>query len=95
MSADAHDTKPTVGLIGLGNLGKPMALSLLDAGYQLVVNSLSKAEADDLVSRGATWVDTVAEIGAQSDVVITVLPGPTQVRDIMIGQRGEIGRAHV
>ena len=30
---------------------------------------------------GSTWVDTVAEIGAQSDVVITVLPGPAQVRD--------------
>ena len=90
MSANATDTKPTVGLIGLGNLGNPMALSLLDAGYPIVVNSLSKAEGENLIARGAVWVDTVAEMGARSDVLITVLPGPAQVRQIMIGDGGAL-----
>ncbi|MEN9824161.1 MAG: hypothetical protein RLZ04_2587 [Actinomycetota bacterium] len=81
---------PTVGMIGLGNLGHPMSLSLLDAGYPLVVNSLSRAEAAELESRGATWADTGAEVGAASDVLITVLPGPAQVREILIGANGAL-----
>jgi 3-hydroxyisobutyrate dehydrogenase len=85
MSNHAADTLPTIGLIGLGNLGKPMASSMLDAGYRLVVHSLSKTEAEELLARGSVWADTVAEVAAQVDVLITVLPGPAQVRDIMIG----------
>lgn len=81
---------PTVGIIGLGNLGNPMAVSALAAGYPLVVHSLSRAEADNLLAAGATWADTVAQVGEQSDVVITVLPGPAQVREIMIGEGGAL-----
>lgn len=81
---------PVVGLIGLGNLGAPMAQSALEAGYRLVVHSLSRDEADQLVARGATWVDSVAEVGARSDVLITVLPGPRQVREVLIGAGGAL-----
>lgn len=84
--------KHNVGLIGLGNLGKPMALSLLDAGYELVVNSLNKSESDDLVKRGATWADTAAEVASRVAVLITVLPGPPQVREIMIGSGGALAQ---
>jgi len=81
---------PTVGLVGLGNLGHPMALSLLAAGHPLVVNSLARSEADDLVARGAVWADTAAALAPQVDVLITVLPGPAQVRDIMVGSGGAL-----
>lgn len=67
-----------------------MALSALAAGFPMVVHSLSKKEAENLVQRGAVWADSVAEVGAESDVVITVLPGPRQVRDIMIGDGGAL-----
>jgi len=90
MSVDATAAPPTVGFIGLGNLGNPMALSLLDAGYRLVVHSLSTTEAANLVARGAVWADTVAQVGTRSDVLITVLPGPSQVREIMIGTEGAL-----
>ena len=83
-------TLPTVGMIGLGNLGNPMALSLVEAGYPLVVHSLSSAEAANLLAKGAVWADSVADVGAQSDVLITVLPGPAQVREIMIGEGGAL-----
>lgn len=79
---------PTIGLIGLGNLGNPMAVSALSAGYGFVVYSLDRREAENLLALGATWADSAAEVGARSDVVITVLPGPRQVRDIMIGSGG-------
>ena len=89
MSGDGA-AKPTVGIIGLGNLGNPMAASALAAGYPLVVHSLSKHEAHNLLAVGAEWVDSVADVGARSDVVITVLPGPAQVREIMIGDGGAL-----
>jgi 3-hydroxyisobutyrate dehydrogenase len=63
-----------------------MAVSALSAGYDFVVHSLDKREADNLLALGASWVDSAAEVGAQSDVVITVLPGPREVREIMIGR---------
>ena len=81
---------PTIGLIGLGNLGGPMAVSAIASGYKMIVHSLSRSEADHLESRGAIWADTVAELAAQSDVVITVLPGPPQIREIMIGKGGAL-----
>lgn len=90
--SDASTTTPTVGIIGLGNLGNPMAVSALAAGYRLVVHSLSKQEAANLLDRGAVWADTVGDLAAQSDVVITVLPGPAQVRDIMIGSGAALER---
>ena len=64
---------PTIGLIGLGNLGNPVALNLLEAGYPLLIHSLARAEAANLLARGATWADSVAEIGARSDVLITMI----------------------
>ena len=81
---------PVIGLIGLGNLGNPMALSALSAGYEMVVHSLAKDEAANLLERGAKWAESVAEVGAQSDVVITVLPAPKHVREIMIGAGGAL-----
>jgi 3-hydroxyisobutyrate dehydrogenase len=90
MTEPTKGVLPVVGLIGLGNLGNPMALSALAAAYKMVVHSLSKAEATNLLERGAKRVDSVAEVGAQSDVVITVLPAPKHVREIMIGSGGAL-----
>ena len=90
MNDSKMQSLPTIGLIGLGNLGNPMALSALAAGYEMVVHSLSKAEATNLLERGAKWADSVAEVGATSDVVITVLPAPQHVRQIMIGTGGAL-----
>lgn len=88
MTNTSKQLLPTVGLIGLGNLGNPMALSALAAGYDLVVHSLDRREAENLIARGARWADSAADVGARSDVVITVLPGPREVREIMIGSGG-------
>jgi 3-hydroxyisobutyrate dehydrogenase len=88
MNSQNSNSLPTVGLIGLGNLGNPMAVSALSNGYNMVVHSLNKSEADNLIALGATWSNSAAEVGQQSDVVITVLPAPHHVRDIMIGSGG-------
>jgi 3-hydroxyisobutyrate dehydrogenase len=88
MNSQSSNSLPIVGLIGLGNLGNPMAISALSNGYNMVVHSLNKSEADNLIALGATWANSAAEVGQQSDVVITVLPAPHHVRDIMIGSGG-------
>ena len=46
-------TLPTVGLIGLGNLGGPLANNLLATGHPLVVHSLARTEAEEFLARGA------------------------------------------
>lgn len=92
MNTASNQSPSTIGMIGLGNLGNPMALSALSAGYDVVVHSLDKGEAENLIAQGARWVDDVAEVGAEAGVVITVLPGPRQVREIMIGSGGVLDR---
>jgi len=82
--------KPTVGMIGLGNLGNPMAVSLLNSGYKAVVHSLSRDEATNLLALGATWSESPAEVGRLVDILITVLPTPHHVREIMIGHGGAL-----
>ena len=57
----------TIGFIGLGLMGRPMAKNLLKAGYKLVVNSRSQGPVDDLVSSGATRAITPADVARQLD----------------------------
>ncbi|MEO6943800.1 MAG: NAD(P)-dependent oxidoreductase [Lacisediminihabitans sp.] len=80
--------KPIVGFIGLGNMGSGMTRNLQQAGYQLVVNDIRRNAADDLVAGGATWADTAAEVAATSDAIITMLPTPKHVSDVVHGPAG-------
>ena len=81
-------------MIGLGNLGNPMAVNLLAEGYRLVVNSLVKTEATNLLDAGATWADSAAELATQVDVLITVLPRPEHVREVLIGSGDALAHLH-
>ena len=62
-----------MGLIGLGNMGTAFAERVLEAGYPLVVHNRTPAKADALGARGATAVDTPAELAEAVDVVLTSL----------------------
>ena len=52
------EKKPRIGFIGLGTMGAPFALNIQKAGFDLVVNDVSRQLADQHVAMGATWVDT-------------------------------------
>ncbi len=78
----------TIGFIGLGVMGKPMARNLLAAGYPLVVHSRSNPPVAELVEAGATTATTPAEVAASADIVITMLPDGPQVEEVFRGAEG-------
>ncbi len=86
--------KPTLFFIGVGNMGNPMAANLIKAGYPVRVFDVSPAKADNLIALGATWVDSLAEGASQADVVMASLPGPVQVREVMLGEQGVLAHVH-
>ena len=82
------DTKPTIGLIGLGIMGRPMARNLLKAGYALTVHDVTRVAVEELVGEGATAGTTPAQVAASTDVLITMLPDSPQVREVYLGTDG-------
>jgi len=75
-----------ISFIGLGNMGSPMALNLLNAGFKVTVFDLNKAAAQAHIALGAKWAESPSEAAATADVLITMLPGPRQIEDVMLRQ---------
>lgn len=80
----------TVGLIGLGLMGKPMGHNLLKAGFPLVVWNRTKSKADDLVRAGAKLAANPREVAAQVDVLITIVSDPPALEEVMFGPQGAL-----
>ena len=78
----------TVGFIGLGVMGKPMAGHLLKAGYPLVVHNRSRGAVDELTAAGAKAAATPAEVARAATVVITMLPDTPDVERVLTGPDG-------
>lgn len=74
-------------------MGVPMCAHLLRAGYSLTVYSRTKVKAEGLLQQGAQWVETAAEIVADTDVVLTMLGFPKDVRDIYLSREGLLAKA--
>lgn len=85
--------KPTVGLIGLGLMGKPMARNLLRAGFPLTVWNRTASRADEIVRAGAKLAGNPREVAAQSEFLVTVVSDPPAVEEVIFGAggRGETG----
>jgi 2-hydroxy-3-oxopropionate reductase len=81
--------KEKIGFIGLGIMGKPMAMNLLNAGYSLSVLEKNKA-AGDFVKAGATSYATSKQLAEESDIVITMLPDSPDVENVVFGDEGVI-----
>lgn len=77
-----------VGFIGLGLMGKPMALNLLKKGFAVVAHSRSAPPVDEVVAAGATRAGSPAEVAGASDVIITMVPDSPDVRRVLEGPRG-------
>ena len=73
----------TVGFIGLGALGAPVAANLLDAGYGLRVHNPTRAKADPLLGRGAEWADRPADAAPPGRIVATLLWDDASVEGVV------------
>ena len=84
----------TVGFIGLGYMGKSMALNVLKAGFPLVVHNRSQGAVAELVAAGAKAADSPRSLAEQVDIVLTCLPGPADVAKVYLEANGVIAGAH-
>lgn len=82
-----------VGFIGLGVMGKSMASNIMKAGYTVNVYNRTKSKAEDLIEQGANWKDTVAEVAASSQVIITIVGYPKDVEEVYLGENGILQNA--
>ncbi|MGA3293578.1 MAG: NAD(P)-dependent oxidoreductase [Candidatus Acidiferrales bacterium] len=82
--------KPTIGFIGLGLMGKPMARNLLRAGFPVVVWNRTKSKADDLVGEGAKLAAGPREAAAAADVLITIVSDPSALEEVLFGKNGAL-----
>src|SRR5262245_55014722 len=80
----------TIGFIGLGIMGRPMAKNLIKAAHSLVVHNRSRGAVDDLVKAGAKAASSPKDVAAQSDVLITMLPNSPDVEQVALGKDGII-----
>ena len=77
-----------LGFIGLGNMGKGMALNLAKAGYPLTVYDIRPEPVQELVEAGARAAGSPREVAENSEVVITIVTSSPHVEQLMYGPDG-------
>lgn len=82
------ESKPVIGFIGTGVMGRSMAGHLLKAGYPLHIYTRTRSKAADLESDGAQWSDSPASVASQADVVMTIVGYPQDVEEVYLGEHG-------
>jgi len=78
----------TIGFIGLGLMGKPMARNLLKRGYAVVAHNRSRASLDELVAAGASAVTSPADVARRAATIVTMLPDGPDVEQVLEGTDG-------
>ena len=81
----------TIGFIGLGIMGAPMAGHLLDAGYSVVTSDHRSRPPADLVAKGLKTVAGSDAVAKAADIVITMVPDTPQVEEVLFGKNGVAG----
>lgn len=83
-------TPHSIGFVGLGIMGRPMALNLLQAGYHLRVHTRRIETAQPLINRGALYFDTPKQAAQEADTIITVVSDTPDVEQVVLGAQGVI-----
>lgn len=81
----------TIGFIGLGNMGTPMASRLVDAGYQLVVHDTRDNVIGPFLERGAARAGSPEDVASRAETVLVSLPTPDIVDKVVLGAGGLSG----
>ena len=83
----------TIGFIGLGNMGRPMASNLARKGFSLIVHDVATAPVETLAALGARTAPNVADVAKSSEIVVTMLPDSTIVERVISGADGVLANA--
>jgi 2-hydroxy-3-oxopropionate reductase len=81
-------SKPKLGFIGLGIMGRPMAVNLIKAGYPLSIYARKPEAATPLTDAGAKRYSSAAELAETSDIVFTMVSDTLDVEEVITGERG-------
>jgi 3-hydroxyisobutyrate dehydrogenase len=84
---------PVIGWIGTGVMGSSMFSHLLDKGYTGIVYTRTKEKASGVLAKGATWADNVSMLASKSDVIVTMVSYPQDVREVYFGDKGILAYA--
>ena len=82
--------KPTIGFIGLGLMGGPMASNLVKAGFPVTVWNRTASKAESLVKQGAKLAANPRAVALQADVLITIVSDPAALEEVLWGANGAI-----
>ena len=75
--------KANIGFIGLGNVGSKIASNILKGDFQLFVNDIDKNKSNKLIQEGAQWCSTLEELALKSTIIVTCLPSPKIVNEVL------------
>ena len=78
-----------IGLIGLGLMGRPMGMNLLNAGHQLTVWNRTPERANELVAGGAALAKTPHEVAEASEFLLTIVSDPPALESVLWGRDGK------
>ncbi|MCH7713569.1 MAG: NAD(P)-dependent oxidoreductase, partial [Chloroflexi bacterium] len=92
-SVGAREVVMKVGFIGLGNIGMPMAKTLLTAGFDLTVLNRSQGKVEEMVALGAKAASSIAEIVETTDTLLACLPDEPTVEQVFLGADGIVANA--
>ena len=79
-----------IGWIGTGVMGVSMCRHLLNAGYSVTVHTRTKSRSDELFASGATWAENPRDVAVNSDVIISIVGFPADVRETHLGEFGTL-----
>ncbi len=82
-----------VGFIGLGTMGRPMALNLQAAGHELVFFARRAEIAREFIAGGARQAETPAELAAECEFIITIVPADAELSEVVLGDNGIVQSA--
>jgi 2-hydroxy-3-oxopropionate reductase len=82
-----------IGFIGLGIMGKPMAMNLLKAGYSLTVYDIVPEKLKEAVGAGAVAANSSKEVAEKSEIIITMLPNSPEVKEAVLGKNSVLDGA--
>jgi 3-hydroxyisobutyrate dehydrogenase len=90
MTLEISPERTRIGWIGTGVMGRSMCGHLVGAGYKVTLFTRTKAKAAELEECGAVWAGSPREVAAASDVVISIVGFPNDVRQVMLGDDGAL-----